>query len=904
MIRERSKLSLTLLICLLCALGCISMNSSEAAGADGKLVLVENGVSRAPIIVFEGAPIYIRRAANELAEYIEKTSGARPEVIKGEPKPIPKHAIWVGFQPKLKELFPKVDFDFKHHEEILIVATENHLVIAGRDRWDPKHMEARNRKNKLINNGKQQEYGTVNAVYTFLQDNLGVRWLWPGELGEDVLSKKTIAFAPFQYRYHPQIRSRGGAFVYSSFPYLPPGGGYGLAHDWLRFQRLQLDSLELPGGHPFKYWSGRFLKTHPEYFALQPDGTRGTFPTNPKYVKLCESNPGVRKQWLADVEEQLKKYPNRRVFGCAPNDGWGSGECVCKNCSAWDHPDGEMRTFRWSGLVKKHVAESDRQVTFANHCARLLKKRYPDKDYYVVMMAYGHSRPGAIKAVPDDNVIVSSVANFLCRSNLKDRGSPQGTTHRQQFADWGKIAPHLMWRPNIGNPAGWKLGQPDISIEQTIKDFKFVADNNCVGLFFDTVWEHWATQGPQYYIMAQLAWNPYVDGQAVMADYYSRAFGPAVDEMTAYWDHIGDARTDYVESDNTYPEVFNKAFFAKAYGFLDQASKTLEGKPEIYRKRVAFVRVGLDYTKLIMNIRVLMRRYDESKKKDLEAAKQARAAWGKIEELRKANPNKRNSPDLPINWVPAGPGSPRMKGLHPDFPGRQKGLRKKKKISQMPKSSKAVKLVSAEKAGWQLAFRDDFKRKELGDDWRALEGDWLIKDGVLQGSGTLISTRGFPDGDAVGFQRMEFDVTAYVNQSLAADKTSKSSNAGSVSDMSSLIHVPAATKISQLIQGGYFFQFGGRWNKKTQLHRAGDIVQQNLQPKAMIIPGKTHKIVVENDNGRVRFFVDGRLTLEHTEKESIVSSKQKHVGLYFYTVGKVNSVKVYVKPLTDGLDLD
>ena len=32
--------------------------------------------------------------------------------------------------------------------------------------------------------GMQQEYGTANAVYSFLQEQLGVRWLWPGE--EDV----------------------------------------------------------------------------------------------------------------------------------------------------------------------------------------------------------------------------------------------------------------------------------------------------------------------------------------------------------------------------------------------------------------------------------------------------------------------------------------------------------------------------------------------------------------------------------------------------------------------------------------------------------------------------------------------------------------------------------------------
>jgi len=104
------------------------------------LILVDKGASLAPIIVFKDAPAMIRKAANELASYIEKVGGAKPAVIEGLPNPLPKKAIWVGFQPKLKELFPKTNFDFKYPEEILIVANKNNLAIVGRDRWDPQHL--------------------------------------------------------------------------------------------------------------------------------------------------------------------------------------------------------------------------------------------------------------------------------------------------------------------------------------------------------------------------------------------------------------------------------------------------------------------------------------------------------------------------------------------------------------------------------------------------------------------------------------------------------------------------------------------------------------------------------------------------------------------------------------------
>ena len=94
-------------VCILGALGCLSVKSTDTmrpqrVGEEG-LVLVRNGVSLAPIVIFKGAPPYTRGAADELVEYIEKITGARPKIIEGEPNPLPKRAIWVGYQPVMKK---------------------------------------------------------------------------------------------------------------------------------------------------------------------------------------------------------------------------------------------------------------------------------------------------------------------------------------------------------------------------------------------------------------------------------------------------------------------------------------------------------------------------------------------------------------------------------------------------------------------------------------------------------------------------------------------------------------------------------------------------------------------------------------------------------------------------------
>lgn len=636
--------------------------------ADFVLTDKSQGIAPAPIVVFEGAPPRTRDAAVTLAEYIGKISGQKPAVLDGEPKPLPERAIWVGVQPALKALMPKTDFEFRHPEETLIAADERHLVIAGRDRWDPSHMVAKGRL--AMKTGMQQEYGTANAVYTFLRDKLGVRWLWPGE--EDVVRRDRIAIEPCEVRYYPQIRARAGMFQKLSLGDSKEDAG----ELWARHQRVQLDSLELLGGHAFGHWWDKYGKEHPEYFAAAPDGSRRPIASNPRNTKLCASNPAVWRQWLAEVEEQLRQNPVQRVFNASPNDGYTTGHCVCANCLAWDHPDGEKVTWGFGGGVKHEgVSQSDRDVRFSNTLARMLKERFPAKELYVQLHAYGLARNAPIGVVPEDNVIISSVANFHLRSP-EDRKLPM-----RQFADWAKKAKHLMWRPNLGSQAGLNWGMPDVAMTQAGEDFRFVADHHCIGLFFDLFWFHWATQGPHYYALAHLAWNPYSDVAAVMDDYYQRGFGPAAADVKSYWQLLERTRMEFVAEEPSrqraydIPKKYTPELLARAQSHLDSAAKKLVDADDKYRRRLAFVRCGLDYTKLVVDTRLWMQKLEASHGKDADAKARVLANWQRVETLKK------QFPEFAINWqavfrapVPGGEAK-RVMGLHPDAPLSGRTLR-------------------------------------------------------------------------------------------------------------------------------------------------------------------------------------------------------------------------------------
>lgn len=626
-----------------------------------EVVLVSKDAAAMPIIVDGMAPPRTREAAQVLAGYLEKMSGKKPLVLLGVPSIMPEGAIWVGVQTEVRKLFPQTDFDFKHAEETLIVANEKHVVIAGRDRWDPARLDVVTREGTI--KGKQQEYGTVNAVYSFLQDQLGVRWFWPGELGEDVPRQERIALkTPIEQRYHPQIRSRGGVFYNSSLTNIR---GYGHSHEWTMRQRLQLDSLTMEGGHGFGDWWERHHEKHPEIFALQPDGTRG-MGASARTVKLCMSNPKVWELWLEDVAADLERDPGLTMFNAAPNDGWSTGHCVCEKCRAWDHPDGEPRVFNWYHVREQRPALSDRDVTFANTLAALLKQKYPGKDYQVMMLSYGHSRPVPVKARPADNVVMSLVANFLGRPTLVDIGSTRGDTHRQQFEAWAQLGIKMLWRPNTGSPAGWQQGLPDLSTQQTIRDFKDVAAANCQGIFIDNIAEHWATMGPQYYVMAQLTWNPAVDADEVLADYYQRAFGPAAQPVRAYYEDLEKARMAYNEKEPepgvfAFPQLYTEELLRQSQAHLDHAAAAAP-PGSVHAKRVAFVQAGLAYTKLTLQTIALMDGYWKSK--DAAVAEQVLKNWAETEKVAAAQPHA-------VNLGPVRPITPRMQGLHPDHPPKK-----------------------------------------------------------------------------------------------------------------------------------------------------------------------------------------------------------------------------------------
>ena len=233
-----------------------------------------------------------------------------------------------------------------------------------------------------------------------------------------------------------------------------------------------------------------------------------------------------------------------------------------------------------------------------------------------------------------------------------------------------------MWRPNLGSPAGLSWGMPDVAMTQAGEDFRFAADTHCLGLYFDLFWQHWANQGPHYYGLAHLAWNPQVDVASVMDDYYERGFGTAEADVKAYWQLLERTRMDFVAEEPSrhrafdLPKKYTPELFAQAQAHLDAAAKKLAAADEKYRRRLHFIQYGLDYAKLVADTRAWMQKLEASKGQDAAAKAKVEANWTRAEQM------KQEAPAHAINWQAVfrkpdnggGDGNKRVMGLHPDAP--------------------------------------------------------------------------------------------------------------------------------------------------------------------------------------------------------------------------------------------
>ena len=370
--------------------------------------------------------------------------------------------------------------------------------------------------------------GTMSAVYNFLEKELGVRWIRPGDEGI-VFAPRTSINLPDKKSDHwvMPLLMTGVRTYFWRFHLMKDANA--AAPEVFRMTENEVSELQYQDklysrrqrhgmhfyfryGHAFGNWWDKYGKDHPEWFGMDSTGRRGLDMAYRGREKLCLSNPEV-------IEAIAKEYiaaGKPAYYNVCPNDGT-PGFCFCKNCLALDtRTKGEN--------FYAHL--TDRYLWFWNRLtARLMKER---KDVVIVTYIYSYYRlpPRREKVEYPDNMLFGMVPNMF-DDNVKF------------FSEWKKAgAKRIFLRPNDlchGTPMPRGL-------EKRIYDkFQQARTFNIFGTDYDGGFGNRSID-LECYVAFRMVHNPELSFDDIMKEYCS-AFGaaaPEVAEFHAKWREQGE----------------------------------------------------------------------------------------------------------------------------------------------------------------------------------------------------------------------------------------------------------------------------------------------------------------------------------------------------------------------------
>lgn len=543
--------------------------------------IVEEGRPLADIIIPDDASPVVEYAAKELQSHLQASTGAKLDILKESSARTEGRldAIYLGDTKAAGEAglkpsqLPANAFD--------ILATDHALYLAGRDGvGDPLKKDT-------------TEMGTLFAVYRWLDEQLHIRWLWPGPDGMVVPQTAHVSMEPGKktitpWSIHSRIRNWGsinGMSPEAREAYLSQ------VNTWFLRQSMAR-TADLDYGHGYgKYWE-RFGKEHPEYFALRPDGVRGPIDKRTNLVQLCVSNAGLRQQIIKDWLKAKEDEPRRPWINGIENDRREEDPfCTCEVCRSWDvaADPGQPQSY------------SDR---YARFWLELQKEAKPyEANPKVIGYAYTDYSDAPKKTKLNLDIYVGVVPKF--RYPIDAETEKQ---FREKWLGWKETGASLYLRPNYFL---YGYAMPYIYACQFGEDLKFLQQNGLVGTDFDSLSGMWGVQGPNLYMLGRLHARPDLEVNDVLDEYYS-GFGPAKDQVRAYFEYWEDVtkKFDAEFSKNNRGGwgivsaagdlIYTPEVLEQGQALLDKAT-TAAASDAGAQKKVQYLQTWLQHAKLCMD---------------------------------------------------------------------------------------------------------------------------------------------------------------------------------------------------------------------------------------------------------------------------------------------------------------
>ena len=455
-------------------LACVSFAADTADGgrAIERIQVAAGGKSRYVIVIpDQGDQGRIRTAANLLQKTVSEASGALLPIVLESAKPADVPAFYLGKSQAARRAGLPVDG--VRGWAYLYQVREGNIYIVGDDGKDDVKDERR-----LI-----EHLGTLKGVVAFLEDQLGVRFLLPGEYGvrvpkQDPLTVKATVSKAWKPRFEYVIGRAPRDRV--------------LATSLCLFRTTPI--LKTYGGHSYytAVPSKIYGKTNPELFALR-GGIRA-----PQGNHLCISNPRVKELMIEEMTRQLDN--GYQMVELAQTDGYQA--CQCERCREI-HPDSGERLW----ILHRDLA------------AEMTKLR-PGKKVMIISYGPTVSPPKTFTEFPD-NVVIQMCAYT---PEMFERWRPHNVAKTVYIYNWG------WWKtPGYFGPCR----TPNYVATQ-IRHF---LDNQVVGIYICGGYSKisYGMEGPALYAFGKALEDPGRDPGELLDDYVQSLFGAAAAPMRSFY---------------------------------------------------------------------------------------------------------------------------------------------------------------------------------------------------------------------------------------------------------------------------------------------------------------------------------------------------------------------------------
>ena len=463
------------------------------------MYLVEDGKSEFVIVTADDADECILTAVNEMQTYISKISGANLEHITESEYIEGTKSIIIG-ETEIENNVTTVDRTQIGADGFMLYSDGTNLLIAGGD-----------------------SRGTLYGVYTLLEEYLGVRWFTP-TLEVIPESKDVVIDAALNRIVKPSFSIRRNS---------PSGADDAYRAKHKTNVSFHYEANEYGGALNYVLWDVTFDKLipdslyaeHPEYFAMNPDGTRTT-------DHVCVTHPDVLPIAVENARKAILECErDSRYIHIGQKDN--SNYCHCENCEA---------------LYEKYGSISAPTIIFTNAFADALDDEFPD--FTFTFYAYGETErpPQDLSLRCNSNVIpVLCGLHKACRSHLlTECGAQDGDeslmnlygdtepTIAEDFKVWTEIADRTYIYDYTINFL--YSAQFFSNIEYMQETMEYMYDIGITGYIYNCGDGHYASFNDlRNYLLCKLQWDVNADVEYhiidFMTEYYGAEAAPYIKEI-------------------------------------------------------------------------------------------------------------------------------------------------------------------------------------------------------------------------------------------------------------------------------------------------------------------------------------------------------------------------------------